>query len=1120
MSGRLAEERQAHSRQSSELKDELAKIRADYTQLGQRTSQVAGERDAAVVSLDELHSEISEARKQLEAAGEERQLLEQQLKDADEQVGTEQSNASELQEQLQQAKQKADQQLEQVRAGLGKETDNLKQQIGILEERLEDAHKTSGSDQEVLSQRLESVQQELEAEQNHHRDQAEKREQLEQQLSELQQQLDVAGQESGQQLEQIRSEAVLEKADLDQRLESLQQELDGRQQQAEQLQESHKLLEDQLAELQQQVQVKDKQLQQVDATLQQQREQGESDNDELRARFDESEARSATLDSELDAERTRYAEAEQCIAELNDKLVARDKDHEADIASTREAMSRAQNETDNIKREQTRLMETNRKLERNLERERHDHESEVHRLRKELKGMAGESGAGLEAELDALQDKIKQDMRARDDLEIKLGERSAQVDDFKADIEKLTLQLTQAQESARQAEQQLLETSQLANEEMAVRIEAEEKAQAALRDELASVIGERNQSQELLTVRQQELEELRTGLDSASQALSESNSAANTLEAQVSKLSAERDSALENQERIQQDLDQLRAEAEVTRGLVDMQLPAGEVDSVLREELEQAKKNVDVAVRLRGQAEDRAYALESELEELRGRLSEVEKESTEPLPEGHIPSLDDSDPSAAALLVTETPVDVDVDVDNDNPAATVLLEDEENIAQISTGSKTVSSQSGGRKGLVFGVLIAVMVAVGSGVWWFYNLPSASTGVKTSDLPVADASTPADPEEVADNDSDDKQAEGNVEVRAPALTGKDPRSLVESTNVPAPASRQKMATESSQQDKPEMAKVPAKAEDAETQPAKPRVIPSFAKGGADRTVGNMWSVKEEGSGASGLSEAIPKVVAEAEPEDAVPAPAKPQPVRTYSQPLSIGGRGPTIVELRADSFDMGSSSTSANFDERPRHKVDLRSFAISKREITFDEYNKFASATGRRRPADERWGRGQRPVINVSWQDAVAYTEWLSDQTGSHYRLPTEAEWEFAASAGSEARFWWGNKVGSGNANCFDCGSEWSGVKTAPVGSFSASAYAVQDMLGNVMEWVQDCYQKSYNSAPADGSAVMTAGDCKQRVVRGGGFDSPAASVRSASRDSRVETSRLNNLGFRVVKAAH
>ncbi len=1115
MSGRLAEERQVHSRQSGELQDELAKIRADYTQLGQRTSQVAGERDAAVVSLDELHSDLSEARKQLEAAGEERQLLEQRLKDADEQVGTEQSNASELQEQLQQAKQKADEQLEQVRAELGKETDNLEQQIGILEERLEDTHKTSGSDQEALSQRLESVQQELEAEQNHHRDQVEKREQLEQQLSELQQQLDVAGQESGQQLEQIRSEAALEKAGLDQCLESLQQELDGRQQQAEQLQESHSLLEDQLAELQQQVQEKDKQLQQVDATLQQ-REQGESDNDALRTRLDESEARSATLDSELDAERTRYAEAEQRIAELNDKLVATDKDHEADIASTREAMSRAQNEADNIKREQTRLMEANRKLERNLERERHEHESEVHRLRKELKNMAGESSAGLEAELDALQDKIKQDMRARDDLEIKLGERSAQVYDFKADIEKLALQLTQAQESARQAEQQLLETSQLANEEMAVRIEAEEKAQAALRDELASVITERNQSQELLTVQQHELEELHTGLESASQALSESNSSANTLEAQVSKLSAERDSALENQERIQQDLDQLRAEAEVTRGLVDMQLPAGEVDSVLREELEQAKKNVDVAVRLRGQAEDRTYALESELEELRGRLSEVEKESTESLPEGHIPSLDDGDPSAAALLVTEYPVDAD----NDSPAATVLLEDEENVAQISIGSETVSSQSGGRKGLVYGVLIAVMVAVGSGVWWFYNRPLTSTGVKTSDLPVADASTPAYPEAVADNDTDDKQAESNAEVQTPAFPGKDSRSLVESTNLPVPASRQEMKTESPQQDKPEMSKVPAEAEDAEKKTAKPRVIPSFAKGGVDRMIGKMSSGKEEVSGASGLSEAIPKVAAGTEPEDAVPAPAKPQPVRTYSQPLSIGGRGPTIVELRADSFDMGSSSTSANFDERPRHKVDLRSFAISKREITFDEYSKFANATGRRRPADEGWGRGQRPVINVSWQDAVAYTEWLSEQTGSYYRLPTEAEWEFAASAGSEARFWWGNDVGSRNANCFDCGSEWSGVKTAPVGSFSASDYAVQDMLGNVMEWVQDCYQKSYNPAPADGSAVITAGDCKQRVVRGGGFDSPADSVRSASRDSRVETSRLDNLGFRVVKAAH
>ncbi|MEA2079679.1 MAG: SUMF1/EgtB/PvdO family nonheme iron enzyme, partial [Pseudomonadota bacterium] len=179
-------------------------------------------------------------------------------------------------------------------------------------------------------------------------------------------------------------------------------------------------------------------------------------------------------------------------------------------------------------------------------------------------------------------------------------------------------------------------------------------------------------------------------------------------------------------------------------------------------------------------------------------------------------------------------------------------------------------------------------------------------------------------------------------------------------------------------------------------------------------------------------------------------------------------------------------------------------------------DRFAQASGRSKPNSAGWGRGIRPVINVSWQDAVAYTRWLSEQTGSRYRLPTEAEWEFAARSGSDKRFWWGHKVGEANANCFDCGSEWSGSKTAPVGSFEASAFAVHDMAGNVMEWVQDCYRSGYTDAPQDGSAVEIS-DCKERVVRGGGYDSPADLLRSTRRDQRSPKARLDNLGFRVVR---
>jgi formylglycine-generating enzyme required for sulfatase activity len=294
--------------------------------------------------------------------------------------------------------------------------------------------------------------------------------------------------------------------------------------------------------------------------------------------------------------------------------------------------------------------------------------------------------------------------------------------------------------------------------------------------------------------------------------------------------------------------------------------------------------------------------------------------------------------------------------------------------------------------------------------------------------------------------------------------------------------------------------------------KPRTLPSFVKGMS----GSPIADRAEKS--TGRPAAAPPIPAEVEQEVAEKPAAKveKQPLRSFSETLKDGGTGPTIVEFRTDSFKMGANSASPNFAERPRHQVNLKRFAIGKHEVTFAQYDQFAQATGRSKPGSAGWGRGNRPVINVRWQDAVAYTHWLSEQTGSHYRLPTEAEWEFAARSGSDKRFWWGNEVGEANANCFDCASEWSGSKTAPVGSFAASAFAVHDMAGNVMEWVQDCYRSGYAKARNDGRAVEFAG-CEERVVRGGGYDSPADLLRSASRSQRSPDVRLDNIGFRVVR---
>ena len=224
----------------------------------------------------------------------------------------------------------------------------------------------------------------------------------------------------------------------------------------------------------------------------------------------------------------------------------------------------------------------------------------------------------------------------------------------------------------------------------------------------------------------------------------------------------------------------------------------------------------------------------------------------------------------------------------------------------------------------------------------------------------------------------------------------------------------------------------------------------------------------------------------------------------------------MVELRAAEFQMGSSPGLPHFDERPRRSVRLGGYAISRQEVSFAEYDHFAEATGRPLPDDMGWGRDRQPVIRVSWDDAVAYAEWLSEQTGRRYRLPTEAEWEYAAGGGREEWYWWGNEPGSGRANCHGCGSPWDGQRPAPVGSFAANPFGLQDMNGNVQEWVQDCYRDSYQDAPVDGRAVEAAA-CSRRVVRGGGYASAPDSLRSAARNKLVPDSRLDHVGFRVVR---
>jgi len=235
--------------------------------------------------------------------------------------------------------------------------------------------------------------------------------------------------------------------------------------------------------------------------------------------------------------------------------------------------------------------------------------------------------------------------------------------------------------------------------------------------------------------------------------------------------------------------------------------------------------------------------------------------------------------------------------------------------------------------------------------------------------------------------------------------------------------------------------------------------------------------------------------------------------------SIKTEGPEMISIATGSFFMGNKNDPVSM---PVHKVTInKPFAISKFEITFEDYDMFAQATKRQLPSDNRWGRGNRPVINVSFNDARAYANWLSETTGKKYRLPTESEWEYVARAEANSLFWWGDDVkdASGRANCRrGCNSKFSGLfgaKTAPVGSYPANGFGIYDTAGNVSEWVEDCYAENYTLHPKNGQAMVVK-NCDSHVVRGGSAKDNAERLANHIRDYHRTDIFDVHLGFRVV----
>ncbi len=255
---------------------------------------------------------------------------------------------------------------------------------------------------------------------------------------------------------------------------------------------------------------------------------------------------------------------------------------------------------------------------------------------------------------------------------------------------------------------------------------------------------------------------------------------------------------------------------------------------------------------------------------------------------------------------------------------------------------------------------------------------------------------------------------------------------------------------------------------------------------------------------------------------------PPPLTVFHDATACGAPTPALIAAPLGRFQMGAKKRDrwAHDNERPRHRVTFRRpFAVGRFAVTFDEYDAFVAATGAERPDDHGWGRGRRPVINVSWEDAQRYCAWLSEVVGARYRLPSEAEWEYLCRAGGDGRFSTGDMITTAQAN-FNGQDPWiSGCgatfleRTTPVGAYPPNAWGFYDMHGNVAEWVEDCWIEGYAGAPTNGAPRRLGADARaiSAVVRGGGWSARPRFLRSTDRWHYGRDVRFEFIGFRVAR---
>ena len=972
--------------------EELADLQRQLQESAERLS-VEQERSESLLQqdhertrvLESLQAEINAARGENESLAATARETQQALEHDKETLNT----------RLQEAEAKLNEQIEQLATLESEKQEAVNSLTRLVEE--------SGAGRHELDERLKAAQQ----------DQA----RLQDDLDTRQQEFNVEKQRLEEELEQqlTRNDSLLEEheatiAGLQQAKESSEAALAVLQAEQQELQQMYAAEQqertDLLARFQSldekytaELDEKDRQIAEAQALF----EASQEEVDGLRQVFEESNAQLVSLQQEIsEREESRHLIEDQLEAsrEQNNRLRLEMEQYEQHArqaeeeyqASMRKAHDDLTRKNDNERELQGQIDRLRKQLEQatlDQHKQRESAQDDLDNIREQLHAERRER-AEERADMAARQRELKEQLASiATEHEANLGRRSGALEEARDEVR------AEAQEHLREVLEAQAQTED--------QIQKLQQELSRAHDEIAELTRQQR------SVRQVDVELLQEQNQQAVSTIAQ-------LESQLKQLSEERDSALEDQTGLRERVNALRGEVEVARGLMNMH-GQGQAESParLRSELDEAKKNVEIAVRLRAEAESARDRLVRERDQLRAQLASGNEKDAKL----RIPVLGSQVAGVEKRARYTLGSDRHQAADRGSQAGVSMPPKDTKGAP----SRFLKRWLGPVIGLGASGVIALVI------WVLLGTENPLPDIRPE---------PVQPDHVAAENTPRPDA-----VEAPAASGLD-------TTEVADTSRQ----ESSQ---PETSA-------ADNNPADNRLAA----------------------------------------------------VRSFRDALPGGIKGPAMMELPAASYKMGSLGNSLNFDESPRHKVTLPGFSISKYEVTFAEYDVFARATGRRLPYDEGWGRGNRPVINVSWKDAVAYTEWLSAQSGKSYRLPTEAEWEYAIRAGGGSRHWWDDEVAGVYANCFNCGSKWDNRETSPVGSFPANRFGLHDMAGNVQEWTQDCYQTGYTDAPADGGALLIP-ECTQRSVRGGGYTSPLDTLRSARRGQYDQDTRLDNIGFRVVR---